>query len=261
MNEKERKMAQKIESGLQMFSRITHRPDLDGLNPTIFPQGPHPGQIIEITGDEATGKTLLVTDLLARCLLPKTYQEVQLPGRKSGALFINTNHHFDMFKLAEIMQYYIKTNCNRTLNSNTVQEIIKESLKSLTVINCYTNEQFQATLLNLESLILENTNISLLIVDTLVAFYWIQRIHSNVSYNSYYTSIVNSLKVLASKFNITVFYTKPNIIKDAPKKHVDIKIYLKKIEEGVFEMEISNYVGLEDRCVRYKIEKTFVFQN
>lgn len=244
-----------------MFSRVTRRPDLEGLNLTIFPQGPYPGQIIEITGDEATGKTLLATDLLARCLLPKTYKETRLPGKDCGALFINTNHHFDVFKLAEVLQHYIRSSC-RSLKSDAIQGIIKESLKNLTVINCYTNEQFQATLLNLESIVLQETNISLLIVDTVAAFYWIQRIHSSVSYSAHYSLIINSLKNLASKFGITVFYTKPNVaVKETTKKHTDFKIQLKKSEGDGFEMEIVNYLDGNNMCIRYNIEKTFKFQN
>lgn len=245
-----------------MFSRLTRRPDLDGLNPIIFFQGPYPGQIIEITGDEGTGKTLLATDLLARCLLPKSYKENQLPGKNCGGLFINTNHHFNVFKLAEVLQHHIRSNC-KTLKSNVIQEIIKESLKNLTVINCYTPEQFQATLLNLESLILQETNISLLIVDTIAAFYWLQRIHSNISYNAYYTSVINSLKNLATKFSITVFYTKPSaVVKETAKKHTDIKIKLKKSEGDLFEMQVVNCLDDEKICVlRYSIEKSFNFQN
>lgn len=243
-----------------MFSRIVHRPELEGLNAVIFPHGPFPSQIIEITGAEGTGKTLLVTDFLARCLLPKSHVDNQLPGRNCGALIINTNHHFDLFKLAELLQHHIKTNC-KTLNSNTIQDIIKESLKNLTVINCYTNEQFQAALLNLESLILQQTNIGLLIVDTIAAFYWLERIHSNLSYNAYYTAIINSLKSLTAKFAITVFYTKPNVLKESTKKLADIKIQLKKIDENVYEMEINNYTEEHSRCIQYTIEKTFNFSS
>lgn len=254
-------MKQKIESGLQLLSRVTHRPDLQGLNSTIFSQGPHPGEIIEITGEEGTGKTLLATDLLARCLLLKSYKEIQLPGKECGALFVNTNHHFDVFKLAEILQHYIKSSCTTLKSNTTVQEIIKASLKNLFVINCYTNEQFQATLLNLESLILKEVNISLLIVDSVAAFYWIERIHKTLSFNAYYVSIINTLKNLASKFCITVVYTKPTVAKESTKKHVDVKIHLRKKEENVFEMEVVNNCLVQHNvCIRYKIEKTFRFE-
>lgn len=242
-----------------MFSRVTHRPDLEGLNTIIFPQGPYPGQIIEVTGDEGTGKTLLVTDFLARCLLPKSYKDIQLPGKNCGAIFVNCNHHFDLFRLAEILQYHIKENY-RNLKSNIVQEIINNSLKNLAVINCYTNEQFQATLLNLESLILQETNNSLLIMDTIASFYWIQRIHSNISYNAYYISIINSLKSLASKFNITVVYTKPVVsMKEQTKKHVDITIRLRKNEDTMYELEVINHLEVHYMYIKYNIQKTINF--
>lgn len=249
-------MAQKIESGLQMISRVTRRPDLEGLHATIFPSGPYPSQIVEITGEEGAGKTLLITDLLARCVLPKSFGDAQLPGRNCGALIINSSHHFDLFKMAEILQYYIKENC-RTLNSSSSQDIIKKSLKNLTVINCYTNEQLQASLLNLESLILQEANISLLILDSISAFYWMERIHSNLSYNAYYTSIINTLKNLTSKFGITVFYTKPDTVRDSTKKFADTKIHLKKVDGKIFKMEITNYSEEYSTSIEYTIEKTF----
>lgn len=253
-------MTQKIESGLQMLSRVIHRPDLEGLNAVVFPQGPYASQIIEITGEEGTGKTLLVTDFLARCLLPKSYEGVQLVGKDSGAVIINANDHFDVFKLAELLQYYVRASC-KTPTSNSVQEIVKESLKNLTVINCYTKEQLQSSLLNLESLILQKANISLLVVDTVAAFYWIERIHSNVSYNMYYTSIINQLKSLAAKLGITVFYTKPNVGKESTKKCADITLHLKKIDGKLFEMEIINYSEQYNSNIKYSIEKTFNFIN
>lgn len=248
-------MAKKIESGLQLFSRIAQRPPLEGINTFIFPHGPYPSQVIEITGEEGTGKTLLITDLLARCILPASHQGIQLPGKQCGALIINTNHHFHPFKLAELLQHYVRINC-KTLTLSCIEGIVQESLKNLTVINCHTNTQLQATLLNLESVLLRETNISLLIVDTIAAFYWTERIHHNLSYSAYYTSVVSLLKKLTSEFGITVLYTKPVAAKDSGKKCTDIKILLKRRGADTFEMEITDYSDQHCSSLLYNIEKT-----
>lgn len=73
---------QRIESGVHLFARIAQRPNLGRLNQAIFWNGgPFPGQLVEITGETATGKTMLATDLLARCVLP-----VSFSGKNSGLL-------------------------------------------------------------------------------------------------------------------------------------------------------------------------------
>lgn len=241
-----------IESGIQLFSRIIQRPKLDYLNDKLFPEGgPYPNQLIELTGESISGKTILLTDFLVRCLLPVEYN-----GKNSGAVIINTDHHFDLFRLVAIIEYYLKKNGEKVDN---YQAVIESCLNNLIVLNCYSSEQLQATFLNLETVILQNANISFLAIDSISAYYWSERINNEtISFNAYFSQIIGTLKNIAKSFNLTILYTKPEIQKEPLNKRDDYKICLSKYEKDVYKVEVTNCDNVNISC-KYKIGTTIEF--
>lgn len=244
--------SQMIESGVHLFARVAQRPNLDRLNEVIFQNGgPHPGQLMEITGEPSTGKTTLATDFLARCILPVSYN-----GKNSGAVVINTDHHFDLFKLISIMEYYLKT-----LGKNaSCRKVIETCLGNLTVLNCYSNEQLEATFMNLQTIVLQNNNISLLVVDSIAAYYWLERANGNLSFNAYYSKIISKLHSIAKEFNISVIYTKPETFNETSNnRKEDYTVILSKDQNGGFKMDVLDCINNTRRTVSYKINKTVKF--
>lgn len=241
----------RIESGVHLFARIAQRPNLDRLNEVIFWNGgPYPAQLVEITGEPSTGKTMLVTDLLAKCILPICYK-----GKNSGAIIINTDHHFDLFKLISVMEYYLK----KSGKSTSYKSIIEKSLDNLIVLNCYSSEQLEATFLNLETIILQNNNISLLVVDSIAAYYWLERGNSNLSFNAYYSQIISKLHGIAKQLNVSVIYTKPEIVKESSNRKEDCTIVLRSQENCSFKMDVLDNVNNTSKSLLYKINKTIEF--
>lgn len=153
------------------------------------------------------------------------------------------------------MEYYVKTLGKNILYKN----IIEKSLGNLIVLNCYSNEQLEATLLNLETIILQNNNISLLVVDSIAAYYWSERNNSNLSFNAYYSQIINKLFTIANQFNISVIYTKPETLKEPSNRKEDYTIILSNHENGRFKMDILDNINSDRRSVFYKINKTIEF--
>lgn len=252
-------MNDKIESGLQLFARTIDRPNLEGLNADMFPfGGPHPSQLIEITGNEGTGKTILITDVIARCIMPKSYAEYPLPGKNCAAVIINTSHHFSLFKLSEIIEYYLKTLC-RKIKPGVIKTIIEKSLENLTVLNCYGFDNFQITLYNLESLILNRKDVSVVAVDSISAFYWTERALSDASIVAHHSAITSLLEDLANKFGVIVFYTKVYSTKEPLKRCEDIRFTLKRSGSEGLQMDIVHHSMEKSLCLKYAIGKTVVF--
>lgn len=243
---------QRIESGVHLFARIAQRPNLDRLNEVIFPDGgPYPGQLVEITGEASTGKTLLATDFIARCILPISYN-----GKHSGAVIINTDHNFDLFKLISVMEYHLKTAGKNAF----CKSIIEGCLNNLIVLNCYSSEQLGATFLNLETIVLQNNNVSLLVVDSIAAYYWLERSNSNLSFNSYFSQIINKLHAIAKQFNISVIYTKPETTKEPYVRKEDYTIILRNHQEkDRLKMDVADSVNNVKRSMFYRISKTIEF--
>lgn len=243
-----------IESGIQLFSRIIQRPKLDYLNDKLFPEGgPYSNQLIELTGESGAGKTILLTDFLVRCLLPVEYN-----GKNSGAVIIDTDHHFDVFRLVSIIEYYLKKS---DVKSNNYQTIIEHCLNNLIVLSCYSSEQLQATFLNLETVILQNANISFLAIDSVSAYYWSERINNDtISFNAYFSQIIGTLKNIAKSFNLTVLYTKPEIQKEPLYKRDDYKICLSKHEKDICKADVTNFDNVNISC-KYKIHTTIEFSS
>ncbi|XP_015586606.1 uncharacterized protein LOC107263645 [Cephus cinctus] len=203
-----------IESGLQLLTRLSNRPSLKGLCNVLFPDGLLSKETVEITGNVSSGKTFLMTQLLAQCILPLEYSKVNI-GLGIGVIFINTDHHFMVTKLVDLMCNYIKSafqSNNQKLPSNEEMDvIINSSLKCLNIINCYNNSQFLLTLKTLETTLLENYNIALVAIDSISAFYWENRDEGGVwAMDLYITNLLELLHKSVTQFNIAVIYTRPS---------------------------------------------------
>lgn len=243
-----------IESGVELLSRITQRPKLDQLNTTLFPDGgPLPSQLVEITGEPNVGKTIMIMDLIAKCLLPTIYG-----GKGSGAIIVNTDHHFHLFRLISIMEYYIKA-FEKSHSCKSHENVIDNSLSNLLILNCYNSDQLMVTFMNVENIILRNANISLVALDSISAYYWMDRLSSDISFNAYFSQIIATLHAIAKRFNVTVFYTKGQVIKQSFNTQEDYKIILKKAtHENIFQAQVLNSDNSFIIC-RYKISKTIEF--
>ncbi|KAM9186370.1 DNA repair protein XRCC2 isoform 2-T2 [Dugong dugon] len=125
--------------------------------------------ILEFHGPEGTGKTEMLYHLTARCILPKSEG-----GLEIEVLFIDTDHHFDMLRLVTILEHRL---------SQSSEEIIKSCLGRFFLVYCSSSSQLLLTLYSLESMFCSHPSLCLLILDSLSAFYWIDRANGGESVN------------------------------------------------------------------------------
>lgn len=94
----------RAESGLQLLARLVNRPDVSHIEPELFSNSDlKPRDVIELRGGPGSGKTLMVTHLLAKCILSREYG-----GTGAGAILINTDHHFQLTRLVAILEQLLK---------------------------------------------------------------------------------------------------------------------------------------------------------
>ncbi|XP_050472640.1 DNA repair protein XRCC2-like [Bombus huntii] len=202
-------MQPQIESGAELLTRLNEKPSLHGLEDTLFSEGPQNTDIIEIGGERSCGKTFLLSQMLARCILPNNYA---IKGCNASAILINTDHHFQTSKLVELMSSIVNT-ANISFSEAIDTEfdkttIIKDSLRNLHIIDCYNNEQFSLTLHTLDDIFLDNTKIALLAIDSITAYYW-QDCEDNITtIDTYIKKLLKIIKLQTTRFNVATIYTK-----------------------------------------------------
>ncbi|XP_012152238.1 X-ray repair cross complementing 2 [Megachile rotundata] len=168
-------MRSQVESGAELLTRLNSKSSLYGLDSTLFFDGLRNTDIVEINGEQSTGKTLFLSNILAKCILPNV---LQIKGCNASAILINTDHHFQISKLVEVMSNIINGGHTVSFASKTAETsfdktaIIQDSLCNLRIIDCYNSEQFSLTLHTLEDVFLSNAGIALLAIDSISAYYW-----------------------------------------------------------------------------------------
>lgn len=200
------------EDGLELLSRFREKPSSINLDEILFPTGISNDKLIEIVGASATGKTLLLCQFLAKCILPAQYKEIKINGCNICAIIIDTLGQIQISKISEFMTSMIHNayqNIGMTLPVKTVDTIVSRSLENLTVIKCCNNDQFQIILTMLENEFLNNEKIGLLAIDNIYAYYWQERWKNGIlSMDSYVRNLVKLIRTHTSQFKIVTIYTK-----------------------------------------------------
>ncbi|XP_066487103.1 DNA repair protein XRCC2 isoform X2 [Tiliqua scincoides] len=155
----------KAESGAQLLARLEGRSSLKSLEPCLFADEGYPthGDIVEFHGPEGAGKTEMLYHLIAQCILPKSGG-----GLEVGVLFIDTDFHFDMLRLVTILEHRL---------SQGTEEMIKQCLERFFLVNCSSSTHLLLTLFSLENVFCSHPSLCLLIIDSISAFYWIDRVN------------------------------------------------------------------------------------
>ncbi|XP_057325848.1 DNA repair protein XRCC2-like [Microplitis mediator] len=209
----------KIESGLQFYGRIQPRPTLQNLDNILFPNGLSNNDTIEINASSASGNSLLLTRLIAQCILPFNHNDKEIGGIDARVLLINTNHNFLVSKLVNMMMNIL--NEKEVLDSSQViDDIIKRSLTNLTIINCYSSFHYLLTLKTLD-IVISSKKISLVTIDTIDAYYWEDRKSGGQrTMSSYIKNLLMSVQKHTFHWNNVFIYTRLNFYKNKSKDSV-----------------------------------------
>lgn len=203
------------------------RPRITELNPNIFTKGgPAPKSLVEISGKRKSGKTFLLMQIIANCLI------------NCDVILINISHKIDYQVFGKLVQDAVK-NANPNATGVQLQEIYENCLNSLEIINCFSSQNVRMALKALDNHILfDNERISLVAIDGLCEFYWLD-LPQNVRIRKYkyYMNILEEINKICKRFYVCCIYTvDSSFLKNsyAPCKaiNIDHKLQLKCLANG-----------------------------
>ncbi|KAJ3800501.1 hypothetical protein GGU11DRAFT_399173 [Lentinula aff. detonsa] len=137
---------------------------------------PRLGDVVEIQGPPASGKSHLLYLLMFICIIPTTHASISLGGWDKAVLFFDTDASFDLVRFERLLTSHLEAALNT--DTSTVQQLVKRSLKNLHIFRPTSSIQLAATLLCLPSYHhtkLPDSEIGILAVDSMSAFYWLDR--------------------------------------------------------------------------------------
>lgn len=146
---------------------------------------------------------------------------MDIGGRDTGVVVIDTDYNCCLLRLASIMENKINLIIAESISQgntladgqihqkppeDSIDALIKECLSKLYVVRCNSTAQMIMFLYSLDTLMNSNPNIGVLIIDSISAFYWMDRsvLNSNVSgKNSPQQQLLLALKRIINMYKIS----------------------------------------------------------
>jgi len=200
------------ESATQLLARIIPRKPLEILEDKLFPHPVGPKDVIELFAAPAAGKTHVLISLIVQSILPNEYKSICFGGKSCHVVLVDTMHHFDILQLEKRLMNKVSRAAQdqgANFSDEDLGKIVKESLHRLIVIKCYDSSQLSMTFVRLKEILLRDANISAIMMDGLLAYYWQDRITSGfISMEAYRDKMLTLLLKFVGDFQVTIFYTR-----------------------------------------------------
>ncbi|XP_052757725.1 DNA repair protein XRCC2-like [Galleria mellonella] len=222
----------KLESGVQLLARLIKKSKIENFYPVLFKSGPKFGEVIEMFSNISLS-TLLI-DMICEALIP-----IKLGGAQLSILIFKTDGDFNYDALVECLRKKLEQ----------FKSLFHETMSNLHILEIYDATQFYTTMYNLENIFTEHSDISLIIFDTLTAFYWSEQGFKITKMDMYLKNVLKVIQEVMKDYKITVIYTRPeyfNSSKDtnletcvnSNTEGLDYRIQL-IFEEGVYKVIVK----------------------
>lgn len=250
------------ETALQLCARLSGKCSLLGLDEKLFGQfGPNKKDTIELSGTVSSGKTRLLTQFIAKCLLPEEFG-----GLDCSAILLNTDLHFQASLLSDMMFAMMQSKDASIQRDEKTATILEKCLKNLSIINCYNSVNLNVTIVNLEDILVKNDKAALIALDSVTSFYWEDREEGGEwRIDTYVKNILEKLQRLTFTFGRHLIYTKPSectskdskdpivCTKTPELRGVNYKIQLSGSSEEGYKATVETLTG--KREINYIIEE------
>lgn len=216
----------------QLLARLRGRPSVDGVAVELFSDGPKPKDVIEFYGSSGAGKTEMLLHVVKKCIMPKMWKDVSLGGFDVEVLYIDTDHKLPILRLATLVEKHVTDAIKVGSLSDAspsdpseeeVECLIKRCLNKLQIYHCRSSQHLLITLHSIEMMLSTNADVSILVIDSISAFYWNDRYSggdSTASQEAKMKHIVKILKILLDSYGLILFATKAALFR---KKWRDFK--------------------------------------
>ncbi|KAI0375334.1 hypothetical protein BV20DRAFT_1040743 [Pilatotrama ljubarskyi] len=142
------------------------------------------GDVIEVQGPAASGKTHFVYHMLVTCLLPASYSDVELGGWGKAAVLFDLDAKFSIRRLHELLvarlRRFLGEDDPTESEVASLEDLATQYLRNLHVFRPTSSAQLAVTLLHLPNYHvteprLQDMEIGLLAIDSMSSFYWRDR--------------------------------------------------------------------------------------
>lgn len=143
------------------------------------------GDVVEIQGPAASGKSHLIYHLLATCILPPSFDSADIGGWACAAVLVDADGKFSIKRFRHLLLARLSKCISSGLSapssdSHELEELAIQCLSRLHVVRPQSSTQAASTLMHLPEYhsahpSLRSEEIGLLAIDSLSAFYWIDR--------------------------------------------------------------------------------------
>ena len=175
-----------------------------------LPFGLKPGDAVEFQGDEGCAKSELLLNIAVNCVLPKSWNGVQLPeGRNVDVVYVSTDFKLDVLRLVDLLESRI----GGALSKHGFQcdeELIHQCLSRVHVLYCKTSVEVVTALQSLKTYLHCNPNVCVLMLDNIATFYWIDKLQY-ASSNSMESRVAQGVEELMAEYHLVMFITKPQL--------------------------------------------------
>ena len=229
--------------------------------------------MIEINEKNTDVKTLLLTQWIMECILPSMWKGLKIGGLDVGVVFLSTDHHFSPLHLYALLEKRVKRTLRQSQHlfettliagskTSIIKEITKESLKRLTIYESFNKAELLFNFCSAKTYILSHPQYSVVMIDSLSAFYWEDKLSSTSSFqslNKYVQSLLTSLIERLRQTNITIIYTVQQFLRETHvEKETETPMYVYSVS---LESGPENVVHIEDRRNAKKFSKVIKISN
>lgn len=182
-----------------------------------------PGVVVEFSGAEGTGKTELLLNIAALCILPQSCVGVKLPGCSVDVMYIATSCELEIMRLVAVMESIL---LSHGVTSAHCKDLITESLERLHVMKCNTMDELALTLYLLKIYVKNHPEVCMLLVDNITTFWWMERV-TYPTKSACLQTWIPAIKELIRELHVVVIATKQVFTKDKTDGHQIVTNYYK----------------------------------
>lgn len=225
----------KIESGVQLLARLSKKPEIENFYPVLFDQGLKYGNVVEIIS--CNNSSYLLIDMICDALI-----KTETNAESVGVLMFNTAGHFNIHELIKTLEKRIELNFNSGIDKQIlkkeIDKVLEKTLSNFFLFEIYDATQFYTTIYSLDNIFTKHSNISLLLFDTVTAFYWSEQGFKITKMDVYLNNLLGIIQKVTKEYKVILVYTRPAYFSSS-KDTADFET--SEITDGVnFKVKLDN---------------------
>lgn len=214
--------------------------------------------LVEISGPGNSGKSLVLQQLVAHCLVPYKFG-----GRQWSVLLINLSHKINRESLAKSIRMELKAYsvgeviAAKCPTEEQLAEIAGECMSRVRFLNCFANDDVSTSLIDARYAIINDPGIQLVAMDTLSEFYWLDepKIAKRMSMYRHYRLLQARLEKLCKDAIVCGIYTVESAFlenrfgENLPEAGIKYHVRMQKIQNQILlnglPLSFSNGIHLD----------------